>query len=254
MNFDVRRLTLLLLSAMVVTHIGALPLHADTAESAESFRVVTKIFSGKAKEPSAEHLVLFHNDLVYDLPQTNDGQITVYDLKRDRVILLDRATQVRATSTTDELLQLTAKLRASALTAKNRQQLGIDATVNRSEDLSQYTIVYGSLSYITTTQLPVRKSIAEQYGRFADLASQLNIARAVGMPPIGRMTMYRQIADDGRVPTQTILTIAQPGGDERFNSTNELIERISQADRNLIDEVGGMLALYREVSLREFPE
>ena len=134
------------------------------------------------------------------------------------------------------------------------QQLGIDATVNRNDDLSQYTIDYGSLSYITTTELPARKSTASQYGRFADLASQLDIARAVGMPPIGRMTMNRQIADDGRIPKQITLTIQQLGGDKTFNQTNELIERISQADRNLIDEIGGMLALYREVSLREFPE
>tara|TARA_R110002049_G_scaffold27321_2_gene94032 strand:+ start:113753 stop:114517 length:765 start_codon:yes stop_codon:yes gene_type:complete len=254
MNFDVLGITAVMIGAVIGSSLQTETSGADSANPSDPFRVVTTIFSGRAQEPSAEHLVLFHDSLVYDFPRIHDGQITVYDLKRGRVILLDRATQVRSTVPTTKLMELTAQLRAQAITPQAKEQLGVDAEVDRNDDLSQYSIRYGSLEYETDTQTPSRASIATQYGQFADLASQLNIARALGMPPIGRMKMNRQIADDARLPQQTTLTISKFGSRKTFRSTHELIERISQEDRSQIDEVGNMLALYREVPLSEFPE
>ena len=243
-----------MLCASVGLGLAIEPAAAETAEKTESFRVLTTIMDDQTQEPLAKHLVLFHEELVYDLPQINDARVTVYDLKRDRVILLDRTTQVRTTIATEKLLELTAQLRAEAVKPKAKEQLGINAIVDRDDQMTRYSIRYGSIQYDTTTQTPTRERIAKQYGRFADLASQLNIARAVGMPPIGRMTMNRQIAVDGRMPLETTLTIHRIGHRNTFRSTHELIERISHADRSRIDEVGGMLALYREVGLSDFPE
>ena len=240
----------LMLCASIGFGLGIGPAAAETSQKAESFRVLSTIVDDKAEEPLAKHLVLFHEDLVYDISQINDARYTVYDLKRKRVILLDRPTQVRTTIPTEKLLELTAKLRSEAVTEQAKKQLGIDAAVDRDDNLTTYSVRYGSIQYETSTQVPTRGEIAKQYGRFADLASQLDIAQAVGMPPIGRMKMNRQIAADGRVPLETTLTIHRIGHRDQFRSTHELIERISHSDRTLIDEVGGMLALYREVELK----
>jgi len=265
MNFTILRNAFAITVAML-GHLGSLGLvcaeqnepsdateWTQQDEREDSFRVVTKIFTGKAKEAVAEHLILFHEGLVYDVPQLDGTEVTVYDMKRGRVILLDRASQVRATTTHDELLKLTAELNAQATDAKTRERLGIDATVNLNDDLSQYSIRYGGFSYSTTTQVPSLRTTAIRYGQFADLASQVSIARAVGMPPLGRMRLNRKIAEDGRLAQQTILTINQFGNSKTFRSTHELVETISHHDRKLINEVGNMLALYREVKLRDFP-
>ncbi len=238
------------------------------------FRVKTTLFAGKDEQPAAEHLILFSDSLVYDLPQINDNVVTVFDPGRGRVILLDRATQVKSTIATDDLVKLTAQLRTSADSPKKRKQLGLDAEVQpiivdpktdeaapvalneSSEKIASdgYMTTFGDARYEVLTQTPRQSAIAKQYGQFADLALRLNVIRPLGLPPFPRMTLNDRVTASGQIPLETRLTIRRAIMSDRYRSTHDLVELLSESDRKVIKEVGGMLALYKEVPLDQFPQ
>lgn len=221
----------------------------------KSFRVTITIFDG-SKIPDAkiaEHLILFDNGMVYAVPQDPEGQITFVDAGRNRIVLLDPKSKKRTEINTNDLIELTANLRTSAKLPAHAQRLGIDAKVQVDTETNEYSVRYGNVSYTTTTTKPTDPNAATQFGQFAAWASRLNIARAVGLPPIGRMRMNDRIKVDGRMPESTVLQIRSGLTMQKYRSEHELIETISQADRKKIEQIGSMLALYSPVSLKDFP-
>ncbi len=266
----------LILLAVVGIFLGCQLVHAETnliPPAATEFRVTTKIFAGKDEQPSAEHLLIFTDGLVYDLPQAGDSVVTVYDPRRSRVILMDRATQVRTMISTDELIKMTAELRTLAADEKSQTRLGLNAEIlpmvidpksgeAAPVELSDadpaiasdgFMTSYGDASYEVRTQTPRQPAVATAYGQFADWALRLNVARRMGSPPFARMSLNESITAAGLIPKETRLTIRRGLLSDRYRSTHTLIERISEADRKQINEVGGMLVLYQEVSWDQFP-
>ena len=242
-------------------------------QPAVDFRVTTTIYEGKKEAPVAQHLVIFYEGLVYDLPQIDDSILTVFDPIRGRVILLDRNAQQRCTVSTEDLVKMTAQLRAAADTDRARARLGLLAEVlpvivdpKTDEaapiDLEEadatiasdgFMVEYGDVRYEVRTQSPRQPAVASQYGQFADWALRLNVARRLGLAPFGRMALNQRITSASQLPHETRLTIRRGLLTDRYRSTHELVERVSESDKARVNEVGGMLALYKEVPLEQFP-
>ena len=229
----------------------ALTMIAETAQAA-TFRLMTRVYVGADLDPSAEHRILFDQGLVYDLPQIESRIVTVYDEAQNRVTILDRQTQKKTILLVDNLERITAQARAAADTPQKQEQLGLTAKVEPSKQVIGYTIKFGNLEYHTSTQTPDDPSIAVDYARFVILASRLNIVRRLGPPPFGQMTLSHHIATMGELPLETTLTLSRGEQSEEFRSTHQL-DQLTPLDRKKIDEVRGMLTLYREVDLKEFP-
>ena len=221
--------------------------------SAATFRLVTKIFVEPELDPASEHLILFDEGLVYDLPQVATRFVTVYDPARKQVTLLDREDQVQTTVSTDDLVKVTAQARAAAMTPAQREQLGIEARVALSQRVVGYTIQFANMEYHTTTQKPNDPQMAADYAIFADLASRLNLIRRIGPPPFGRMTLNQRIAAEKSVPLETTLTLRRGDEKENYRSTHEMAD-LNLNDLEKIKETQGMLLLYRHVPLDDFPK
>jgi len=239
--------------ALLAAFALAAPKAVTAANSANTFRVTTKIFVGDRTDPAAEHQILFDQGLVYDLPQINRRFITVFDQAQKRVTLLDRDSQVQTSVGTDDLVKITAQARAAVTTPQQRQKLGIEAKVEASRTGPGYTIKFANIEYRTTTQKPQNPLIATDYAMFVDLASRLNLVRRLGPPPFGRMTLHQQLASIGELPLELTLTFSGAQTSEQFRSTHA-IGNLTDADRETIKEVRGFLALYRQVDLNVFPK
>ncbi|WP_345681635.1 hypothetical protein [Novipirellula caenicola] len=216
------------------------------------FRVTTEIYENASSKPAAKHLILFAGNLTYDLAEIQDRYVTVYDPDRKRVILLDRVEKTRTTINTEDLVRITAQARAAAETSEQQQRIGVAAIPE--VDGAKYSISYGDARYETSTKTPSDAEMAVQYGQFVDLASRLNLVHRRGLPPFARMTLSQRIASDGKIPTETTLTIRRGIQVDRFRSSHTYISTLSQQDREQIDEIGGMLALYSEVPLSDSGE
>lgn len=235
---------------MILLAIVAGSVRAET--QSRTFCVNCKIFERASLEAAAEHRILFDQGLVYDLPQIDSRYVTVYDPAAQRVILLDRHTQVQSTLSTSDLVKITAQARAAATTPGQQEQLGLTAKVVPSKRVIGYSIQFAGAEYHVSPQKPTDPQIAIEYGRFADLASRLNIVRRRGPPPFARMTLNEYLTAAGEIPLETTLTLDRGGQSEEYRSTVEVGE-LTDADQATIEEVQGMLSLYREVAIADLP-
>src|SRR4051794_13976537 len=81
--------------------LTALPAVADGQE----FRVDTEVFENQEKEPLLTQLTVFSADgTIYDFCLTEPLEVTVFDPRHGRFTLLDEARKVKASVTTQELL------------------------------------------------------------------------------------------------------------------------------------------------------
>lgn len=219
---------------------------------AATFRVKAQIFEGTNVEAAVENSILFDNGLVYELPQIQNRFVTVYDSSKGQVTLLDRQTQQQTTIGTEELVKVTAQVRAQAQATQQETKWGLNAQVVPSQRVIGFALKFEGVEYNMTTQQVADPSMVLDYGRFADLASRLNIVRRLGPPPFGRMTLHQHIASVGEVPLETTLSITRQGKVEEFRSRHQFVD-LTDDDRSQIDEVRGMMAVYKTVGFAEFP-
>lgn len=230
----------------------ALPLTARSNQSV-SFRVVAKIYADADEKPLTETLTLFDSGVAYDLPQSKSRFATVFDTGNQRVTLLDRETQVQSTVGVNELVKYAAGARAAAQDPEQKKQIGLSAKVESDAETDSYTIRFGPVVMQTTAQTLTQAAAASDYGRYIDLSARLNIARQMGPPPFARMSLNDAMTSDNKVPLVLTRTITNKGVVQRHRQKNEVAESLSEEDRVKINEIRGMLSLYREVDLNEFP-
>ncbi len=224
-----------------------------TVASAATFAVDLLTFAGGEAQPIANHRVVLDNGLFYDFPQIQSGLVTVYDTAAGTVTMLDRSSQVQTILAIDDLVKITAQARAAADTTQKRRDLGIDSVVTTvTHPFSGFQIQFGGATYTTSTQTPTDPTMAVDFARFSDLASRLNLVQRHWLPPFARMTLGDHLRTIGMIPDKTTLLL------RRGNQIDHYVSRVTlgdviESDRVVIKQTAGMITLFREVTLEEFP-
>ena len=78
-----------------------------TQGQSEDFRMQTSVFVGNNAEPAVSSLTMFNGTTIYDFIENESefGEITVFDVKRGRFVLLNPQRKVKTTLTKDFLVQ-----------------------------------------------------------------------------------------------------------------------------------------------------
>jgi hypothetical protein len=225
---------------------------------AEEFRVETDVFIGNNKETIAQNLTLFSSGLVYDFPLIGPEEITVFDPVRGRFVLLDVQRKVKATLTTQDLLQLSAAMKSHASELEGAYAFAADPKFEKRADEHSGWLALTSplLTYRAKCVPPKHPSAAARYREFADWYARLNITRPGSLPPFARLELNRAIADQGQVPEEVELTIES----ERRLIGKKLVIRsqhifnwiLSNTDRHRIDTAGNYMAEFQAVSLQAY--
>jgi hypothetical protein len=218
-----------------------------------SFRVEIDLYEGEAKAPQSQHLILFDSGVVYDIPVGQGSTISVFDIPRQRVVLLHKMSRVRSAIDTNTLVQLTAQVRAAAAAKGGGAALGLDAKVEQGKQPDSYVVQFGTTRYEVTSQLVTDSAIAAEFSSFTAWASRLNNACRMGSPPFARITLAEHLAAENRLPRQVKLEVRQLLKTRTFRSEHLVVERLSDLDRKKISDVGGMMATFQEVDFSEFP-
>ncbi len=226
---------------------------ATTPQVAPSFRVETDLFEGENTTPQSQHLILFDSGVVYDLPVGLGDIITVFDIPRERVILLHKTTRVRTSISTETLIQMAAQTRAAAEQSGAGESLGMNAKVASGTAPDTVVVDFGNSRYEATGQ-PVRNpAVAAEFSAFTSWAARLNIARHLGAPPFARITLAEHFANQNQLPKDLKLSVRQGFKSRAFRAQHMFVERLSDLDRSKITEVGSMLASFQEVDFSSFP-
>ena len=218
-----------------------------------SFRVETDVFEGTASAPQSQHLILFDSGVVYDMPIGQAATITVFDIPRERVVLIHKPARVRTSVGTETLVQMMAQVRAEIAKENAGDQLGLDAKVTLGAQEKTYVMAFGSNRYEVTSQDVSDPSIAAEFASFTAWATRLNIARHMGPPPFARITLADYLAAENQLPRQIKLEVRRNFVTRTYRSEHVVVERLSDLDRKKISEIGGMMATFEEVAFDQFP-
>jgi hypothetical protein len=238
--------------------------------AAQDFRIDTEVFIGpldkKDKEPAAETLTIFTNGMVYDFLLADPREITLFDPLRGRFTLLDESRQLKASLSTQEVLDYVLALESFAQESKDPlfsfaahpEFENQSETVNQNgQSLVRLTLAGKPLSYVAMGQRPEQAESVRTYRTFADWFARLNAARPGNLPPGARMALNKALAEQGLLPLEVTRTITSSGTFGREKKvevkTRHLVNwTLSGEDRKRVEHAGDCLVRFQAVSFDEY--
>ncbi len=224
--------------------------------AAEDFRIDTEMFVGSEKEPSVETLTIFANGQIYDFLLTKPAEFnefTVFEPRRGILTLLDVKRQVRASMTTQELLDAAVTLQTAAIQSSNPvfaaaaqpsfQTQTEDMTTKGGSVFKQLTFTDKLIHYTVHAETARQPGAARDYKYFADWYARLNSVRTGNLPAGARLEVNDALAKQGLIPTRVERVIQVNPLRKLEMRTQHLVNwTLSNEDRRRIDEVGNHLA------------
>ena len=230
---------------------------ASTAR-AEDFRVESKVFSGDDKAPVSENTTLFHGGKVYDF-LAKPTEITIYDLSRNRILLLSPSRGVQAELSVEALLEFNGKLQEwAASQADPLLKFAARPQFDQQVDESTSEVSFSSefVTYRVLTQKAKTGDAAHQYRQFCDLSGRLNgLTNPGGLPPFPRLEVNRALDDSGRVPEEVHLNIASRrfgGRPLTARSEHHFHWKILESDNEKIAETAEFLTRLTKVGIQQY--
>jgi hypothetical protein len=218
---------------------------------ADDFRVESKVFVGKEKEPVVQSLTLFKSGFVYDF-LSEPAHVAIYDRVQARFVLLDQVNKIRTEVKGSDIVAFTDQIKNMAGISKNqlvqfhanpkfevRYQYGNPEMVLHSSQLTYH---------IDTVEAP-SSAAAQQYREFSDWFARLNVMiDPQAMPPFARMAVNQELATRDLLPK--VVRLEQGG--EALRSQHDITWRLSRHDDELIAGIGNQIAMFRVVSFNDF--
>ena len=238
--------------------------------AAQDFRIDTEVFVGpldkKDLQPASETLTIFANDMVYDFLLAQPREITLLDPIRGRFTLLDESRKVKASLSTEEVLDYVLSFDSHAaesedplfaFAANPQFETSTEEVKENGQSLVRITLVGQPLSYVALGQKPQHPQSVRAYRQFADWFARLNVARPGNLPPQARMVLNQTLADQGLLPlevTRTIISSGTFGREKKLEvKTRHLVNwTLSGEDRKRIEHAGDCLARFHAVSFNEY--
>ncbi|MFV1964090.1 MAG: hypothetical protein ACC628_01610, partial [Pirellulaceae bacterium] len=219
---------------------------ANTAH-AEDFRVDTDVFlGGGAEEPVAETLTLFSQGLVYDFILNGSEEITIFDVNRGNVVLLDTERRMMTSLTTEQLLEFSAKIKTLAQGDEWSALFFPQFDTQFDAHNRQLELVSPNLTYRVTGIRPKMPGAARQFRQFADWYARLNAIRPGNLPPFARLELNRALEDRELVPQEVdreIVIAGRFGSKElRARSIHSFVWMLSGTDRKRVEKASRLRA------------
>jgi hypothetical protein len=226
--------------------------------SAADFRVDSKVFVGKETVAHTTNVTLFHGEHVYDFLD-RPLQITIYDLHRGRIVLLDPKRRFKA-EVTDQMLDSFCESlrRAEHKTQDELLKFALRPTFDERSGQESGERIFSAefLSYRVKLYEHNVKGMASQYRAFSDASARLNaLANHGSLPPFPRLVVNAALDDTGNVPAQIELRIVPRELGAKtvvLRSQHEFRPRLLDSDLRKIDEAGAQLASATLVRLGEY--
>lgn len=237
---------------------------------AQDFRVDTEIFIWEeekpADQPIAETLTIFRSGVVYDFQLNEPREVTIFDSQRGRFSVLDESRRVKASVSTQDILDFVLSLDSHASESKDslfafaaRPKFDISAenVQENGQPMMKLTLASDPLQYVVLAHKPQAPEAAAAYRQFADWFARLNAARPGNLPPGPRLALNQSLAEHGLLPleiTRTIVVSGTLGRSKQVKVTSRHLANwsLSGEDRKRIERAGDGLAKFENVSFDEY--
>jgi hypothetical protein len=232
---------------------------AASTAVAEDFRVDSRVYIGKETTPHNSNTTFFQGAHVYDFLDQPE-QITIYDLGRERFVLMDTDRKVRTEITGEMITAFCKSLRV--VEAKHNDPLlrfALAPTFDEKEQKDDGPRVFESkfITYRVNASKPEDPTMAARYREFSDWSAKLNsLVNRGSLPPFPRLTLNTSLAKSGQVPDKLQVSLSPrsflPGRGVTFRSEHEFRPRLLDSDLKKIEHAGELLTSTKRVGLGEY--
>jgi hypothetical protein len=225
---------------------------------AGDFRVETDVFCGADKEPDVQYLTLFQDNTVYDFRETSPREITLYEIPRNRVVLMDETRKVKVTLTTDQLLRTAADMKSQVDETNSLFFFACHPVFDRllDEKTNALTLASKQLTYRIKGSKPKNPDTVRRYQEFADWSARLSAMRQGGLPPFARIEVNTAIAEKGWLPDEVErnLTAGTLLNQRKLDLRTRHLPNwtLSETDAKRIARAGDYLVTFTEIPFAEF--
>ncbi len=220
---------------------------------APTLRAETKVFVYEEPEsPIAQTLTLFDKGIAYDIQLPEKTQITVFDIARGQIILLDKNRKLRTTISTTELMSFMTSVRNHALEMGKGDVLGTGTHPSVDSATGVYRAGVPGVLYIAKTQAAFSKAQSQLYQEFTSWATRLNTYHNPHGAPFARLALNQQMAEGGVFPNEITCRTTRDDKTVTICSEHQFSPMLAVQDRALIFEIGGMLTTFPEVDTKQF--
>lgn len=233
--------------------IGLLASILSAQEPPVAFRVETDIYFEDNKQPVMQTLTLFHEGVFYDFDRVGQKSITVIDPGGRRIILLDRDRSVQLRIGMDEILSVETQVQQQIPPSEIQRLIPKPEATKVIPAAMTVAIVAESLEYHAKCLKPTQLGSVYQYAEFADWSARLNAFYSDRpLPPFARLTLNREVAKNGFLPSE-IQRITHSRGRDNI-ATSKLLTNwaLSSDDFTRIEKVGAMLVEFELVDAKSF--
>ena len=248
----VRRTLLIVLALVSVLTLSGL------VGSAGDFRVETDILYGAEKVPSVQYLTLFQDNTVYDYRETSPKEITMYEILRNRIVLLDETRKVKVTLTAEQLVRTAADMKSHVDETNPLFFFACHPVFDRTldEKTNLLTLSSKQLTYRINGSKPKQPDAVRRYQEFADWSARLSALRPGGLPPFARIEVNTVIAEKGWLPdiVERNVTTGTLLNQKKLDLRAKHIPNwtLSETDAKRIARAGDYLVTFTEVPFAEY--
>ncbi len=232
-----KRLPILALLLLLIA-VGATVLtRFSNSVSAEDFRMETDVFAETSADPIVETLTIFRGQVIYDFMGSKGEEITILNIPRGSLVLLDTRRKLQTTITTSQLMAFTAAVK-SAATSTDQSRLVAPQFQETYDSANQVlTLSDVQLTYRVEAIKPQHPDCARRFQLFADWYARLNATRVGNPPPFGRIELNRSLAKRGLIPAQIERTVGpttSPDRQQKMRSRHLTNWQLTDTDRKRI--------------------
>jgi hypothetical protein len=237
--------------------IPAIVLLAAGSAIAEDFCIQSKVFVGKEKE-AVESITIFRAGNVYDF-LTSPVEITVFDPRHQRFVVLDPERKIKAEVTISQVAQFSEKVKRESL-LRNIPLLSFLAEPSFEESYDEATgdlaLTSDWMDYHVKTVAPKIEAAAQQYFDYCQWQTQLNTFIKPGsFPPFARLALNDALHKHGRFPVEVQVTRYAQHPKKRqaaLRAEHRIRWRLLESDHAKLDEADKHLVTLTPVSVAEY--
>ena len=224
---------------------------------ANEFRMETNVFIEGNSDPAATSLTLFTGNAVYDFLSDDSahGDITVFDVRRGRFVLIDTQRKLKTTLTKDDLIKFLEQVKSQASEDVVSRFVSPKLTQKFNPSTKTVTVSSDHLTYQAVGISAKWDPAIQQYRHFADWIARLNSTRIGNLPPYSRFELNRVMAEQKLIPktVQRTVMLDRVGLRKQVvRSEHNIHWQLTNSDRKRISSAGNLMAGCKEVSVNEF--
>ena len=236
-----------LVMAAALTAFKRLP---ETASGGD-FRMETDVFSGSQVDPIVETLTIFRSQVIYDFMGPNGEEITIFDIPRGSLVLVDTQRKIKTSISTSQLMAFMATVKSQPQTSAVSSHLLAPQFEETYEAAEQtLTLTDAKLTYRAKGIKPKHPEFAQRFQLFADWYARLNATRFGNPPPFGRIELNQSLAKHGLIPAEierTVVVNASADRTQKMRSRHLTNWQLTETDRKRIEQAKTCLENYPEV-------